>query len=217
MTDTRRILRILAVALLLNLNAVVLAFGSDSPMPKAVATVDTTNLLPNLRDLTFTTVAFSSETTIEVIACTTPIRDASCPASVFRWENGTLRHVPERPMFAGGSTSSADGKRVLVNFNDRNVSKPQHVLDDMRAVWSLGMIYPEEVNREVVQVVDTTTRRSCFDLQRTFPMTISRRKSAAISPSGEFIAIKVENVLSLYRIPSVCKGAKVSRRADNRR
>src|SRR5439155_5711544 len=113
----------------------------------------------------------------------------------------------------GDSTSSADGSRLLIDFNDRKVSKPQHLLDSMRAVWTFGMIYPEEVNREVVQVVDTATRKSCFDWRRTFPTTGVRRKSAAISPSGKFVVIEVENNLSSYRLPSVCEGTKVTRRA----
>src|SRR5882757_1925697 len=90
---------------------------------------------------------------------------------------------------------------------------PSIFLDDIRAVWTFGMIYPEDNNREVVQVVDTVTRKSCFDWRRTFPMGGPRRKSAAISPSGEFVAIKVENTLSIYRLPSECPGPRVTRRA----
>lgn len=205
------ILRILGLAVLLNCTQ--LALASDSPPPQPVATLDTTGLLPNQRDLTFTTVAFLSDTMIEVIACPTGRRDATCPSSVFRWENGALEHVTRVPnLETRARTLSADGRRVLLDFNDRDVSRHQHLLDSMRAVWTFGMIYPEDVNREVVQVVDTTTRKSLFDWRGIFPMSFTRRRSAAISPSGEFVAIKVENTLSVYRLHSACRGLRVTRR-----
>jgi len=207
-------LRVVLVLLLAVGNSAA-AGKKEQPLPQPVATLDTTELLPNQRDLTFTTVAFSSDTTIEVIACPTVRRDTTCPSAVFRWDNAVLEHVAQMPKLdTGGRSSSADGKRILLDFNDRAVSRPQHLFDDVRAVTTFGMIYPEEVNREVVQVVDSATRKSCFDWHRIFPMTGSRRRSAAISPSGEFVAIKVENTLSVYRLPSVCGGPGVTRRAD---
>ena len=185
------ILRTLGLVVLLNCTQ--LALTGDSPLPQPVATLDTAELLPNQRDLTFTTVAFSSDTTIEVIACPTVRRDTTCPSAVFRWENAVLERVAQMPKFdTGGRSSSADGKRILLDFNDRAVSRPQHLFDDVRAVTTFGMIYPEEVNREVVQVVDSATRKSCFNWHNIFPMTGSRRRSAAISPSGEFVATKVD-------------------------
>jgi len=207
-------LRVVLVLLLAVGNSAA-AGKKEQPLPQPVATLDTTELLPNQRDLTFTTVAFSSDTTIEVIACPTVRRDTTCPSAVFRWDNAVLEHVAQMPKLdTGGRSSSADGKRILLDFNDRAVSRPQHLFDDVQAFTTFGMIYPEEVNREVVQVVDSATRKSCFDWHRIFPMTGSRRRSAAISPSGEFVAIKVENTLSVYRLPSVCGGPGVTRRAD---
>jgi len=207
-------LRVVLVLLLAVGNSAA-AGKKEQPLPQPVATLDTTELLPNQRDLTFTTVAFSSDTTIEVIACPTVRRDTTCPSAVFRWDNAVLEHVAQMPKLdTGGRSSSADGKRILLDFNDRAVSRPQHLFDDVRAVTTFGMIYPEEVNREVVQVVDSATRKSCFDWHRIFPMTGSRWRSAAISPSVELVAIKVENTLSEYRLPSVCGGPGVTRRAD---
>jgi hypothetical protein len=101
---------------------------------------------------------------------------------------------------------------MLLDLNDRAVSRPEHLFDDVRALTTFGMIYPEEVNREVVRVVDSVTRKACFDWYRIFPMTGARRRSAALSPSGEFVAIYVENTLSVYRLPSVCEGTRVTRR-----
>jgi hypothetical protein len=202
----RTTLRILGLIVLMNCTR--LALASDPPLPQPVATLDTSQLLPNQRDLTFTTVAFSSDTTIEIIACPGFTRDAICPSAVFLWKNGVPEHVVQMPKL-----DFASGTRVLLDFNDRKVYRPWYVLDRMRAVWTFGMIYPEDVNREVVQVVDTATRKSCFDWRRIFPMSLSQMRSGAMSPSGEFVAIKVEDSLSVYRLPRVCKGPRASRRA----
>lgn len=183
----------------------------DMPLPQPVATLDTTELLPAQRDLTFTTVAFSSDNIIEVVSCPTPRRDATCPSAVFGWNDRILKHVAQAPSLdRTNSTSSVNGKRLLFDSNDRYVSKLQHMGDDIRAATTFGMIYPEEVNREVVQVIDATTRKSCFDWRHTFPMTNIRRRSGAISPSGEFVAIKLENKLSVYRLPSACAGPRLA-------
>jgi hypothetical protein len=108
-------------------------------------------------------------------------------------------------------TSSADGRRMLLDFNDREVSKLQHLLNSIRTIMSFGMIAPEDVNCEVVHVKDTKTRKSCFEWRDTFPMTYYRRRSAAMSPSGELVAIKLGNELSVYQLPSVCEGPRVPR------
>lgn len=209
----RSILRILGFVVLLD--CIQLALASDALVPQPVATLDIAGLLPNQKDPSLTAVVFSSDTTIEVTACPTVRREKTCPSAVFRWENGVLEPVAQPPKFESESkSSSTDGKRALLDFNDRTVSRRQHLFDDVRVFTSLGMIYPEEVNREVVQVVDSETRRSCFAWHRIFPMTYARSKSAAISPPGEFVAIKVGNTLSVYRLPSVCGGPRVSRRAD---
>jgi hypothetical protein len=209
----RRILRILSLVALLN--CIQFALATDAALPQPVATIDIAQLLPNQKDPSLTTVVFSSDTTIEVIACPTVRRDTTCPSAVFRWENGDLEPVAQMPKFDSVSrSSSVDGKRILFDFNDRAVSRAEHLFDDVRAITTFGMIYPEDVNREVVQVVDSATRKSCFDWHRIFPMTYARMRSAAISPAGEFVAIKVENTLSVYRLPSVCAGQRVTRRAD---
>ncbi len=202
-----------ALGLVILLGCITLPLAADPRLPQPIATLDIAELLANRRDPTFTTVAFSSETTIEVIACPTVRRDMTCPSAVFRWENAILEHIAQTPKLdTSNRSSSADGKRILLDFNDRAVSRPQHLFDDVRAFYTFGMIYPEDVNHEIVHVVDSATRRSCFDWHRVFPMTYARWRSAAISPSGEFVAIKVENTLSVYRLPSVCVGPRVTRR-----
>jgi hypothetical protein len=174
---------------------------------------------PESNDPSLNTVAFLSDTTIEVAACPTVRRDATCSFAFFRWEDGVLRHS-EAPVKVdiGGfvelveSTPSVDGRRMFFDFNDREVAKFQHLLDSIRTAATLGMIAPEDVNREVVQVSDTATRKTCFNWRRTFPLTYYRMRAAAMSPSGEFVAIRLGNKLSIYRLPTVCEGARATRR-----
>ncbi len=186
-------------------------------VPQQVAVVDV--IQPESNDPSLNTVTFLSDTIIEVAACPTVRRDATCSFALFHWENGVLKHN-EEPMKVktGGfvklveSTPSTDGRRMFFDFNDREVSKFQHLLESIGTVVTLGMGAPEDVNREVVQVVDTATRKTCFNWRRTFPPTYHRMRAAAMSPSGEFVAIKLENKLSIYRLPAVCEGPRVTRR-----
>jgi hypothetical protein len=211
----RSILRILGLAVLFNCTE--LALTSDSPLPQPVAVVDV--IQPTSNDPSLTTVAFLSDTTIEVAACPTVRRDTTCSFAFFRWENGILKHSEEPVNVKTGgfvelveSTPSADGRRMFFDFNDKEVPKFQHVLDCIRTVTTLGMSADEDVNREVVQVADTATRNTCFDWRRTFPPTYYRMRAAAMSPSGEFVAIKLGNRLSIYRLPAVCEGPRATRR-----
>jgi hypothetical protein len=211
----RCILRILGLVVLLNCTK--LALTSDSPLPQPVAVVD--DMQPTSDDPGLTTVVFLSDTTIEVAACPTVRRDTICSFAFFRWENGILGHSEEPVKVKTGgfvelveSAPSADGRRMFLDFNDKKVPKFQHALDCARTIATLGMIADEDVNREVVQVVDTATRKTCFNWRRTFPSTYYRMRSAAMSPSGEFVAIKLENKLSIYRLPPVCEGPRATRR-----
>ncbi len=211
----RCILRTLGLIVLLNCTE--LALTSDSPLPQPVAVVD--DMQPTSDDPGLTTVSFLSDTMIEVAACPTVRLDATCSFAFFRWENGVLRHSeePVKVKTGGfvelvGSAPSADGRRMFFDFNDKKVSKFQHALGCIRTIATLGMIADEDVNREVVQVVDTATRKTCFDWRRTFPSTYYRMKAAAMSPSGEFVVIKLENKLSIYRLPPVCEGPRAARR-----
>jgi hypothetical protein len=147
-------------------------------------------------------------------------RDTTCSFAFFSWQNGVLKHS-EGPIKAkvGGfvelvqsAAPSADGRRMFFDFNDNQVPKFQHVLNCIRTVTTLGMIAPEDVNREIVQVAVTATRKTCFDWRRTFPSTYDRMRAAAMSPSGEFVAIKLEDKLSIYRLPAVCEGPRATRR-----
>jgi hypothetical protein len=68
----------------------------------------------------------------------------------------------------------------------------------------------EDVNHEEVRVIETATAKTCFQWQSFFPPTLSRKKSAAISPSGELVAIAVRNKLSIYRVPADCSSSKTA-------
>jgi hypothetical protein len=109
----------------------------------------------------------------------------------------------------GDTASSADGRRMLFDVADHKTFGFQHVLENIQTVMSLGMIGPEDFNREEVRVVETVTGKTCFDWHRSFPMTNSQVRSAAISPSGEFVAIATGNALAVYRLPASCETSMI--------
>lgn len=102
---------------------------------------------------------------------------------------------------------SADGNRFLsVNFS-RKLPFLRHAGEILVAVVTFGMGVDDEVdNRQEIRVVDTGTGAVCFDLVRTFPMGWASpfEDAAAISPSGEFVAIAADRHLSIYRLPATC-------------
>lgn len=112
---------------------------------------------------------------------------------------------PANPI--GFEPASADGKRFLsVNF-DRKVSFLRHAGEILIAITTLGMGVSDEVdNREQIRVVDTTDGSVCFDRLRSLPTagTGAFENIAAISPSGELIAIVTDRYLSVYRLPATC-------------
>jgi hypothetical protein len=110
----------------------------------------------------------------------------------------------------GDTTSSPDGRRMLFDFTSHKANGLQNVLESVRTITTLGMAGEEDFNREEVRVADTVTGKTCFDWHRSFSMTYSQVRSAAISPSGEFVAIAAENTLSIYRLPAVCGASTIT-------
>jgi hypothetical protein len=104
----------------------------------------------------------------------------------------------------GDTSLSADGRRMLFDSLDHKSSGLKHILERVQTVTTLGMAGPEDVNREEVRVFDTVTGKACFDWHRGFPATYSRVRSAAISPSGLFVAIVAKDSLWIYRLPADC-------------
>jgi hypothetical protein len=117
-----------------------------------------------------------------------------------------LRMHPQKGCSSGDTSVSADGSRILFDYTDRKVSGFRHMFENIQTVTTLGMIGPEDVNREQVRVVDATTGKACFDWQRSFPMTFGLARSAAISPSGELVAIISKDKLLLFRLAASCGG-----------
>jgi hypothetical protein len=103
-----------------------------------------------------------------------------------------------------GEKSSSDGKRLLIDFNIRPASALHRFGDGLRSVATLGMSGAEDVNREEVRVIETDTGGSCFSWHQSFSSTYTRARSAAISPSGDFVAIAAGGKLSIFRLPDVC-------------
>jgi hypothetical protein len=64
-------------------------------------------------------------------------------------------------------------------------------------------------NGEEIEVVDITTVRSCFKLRRSFAENSeSASQNAALSPSGQFAAIVVGGVISVYHLPAILEMGK---------
>jgi hypothetical protein len=101
---------------------------------------------------------------------------------------------------------SADGKKVLFDTFSRSATAPVGWANIAAATIALGVDWAP--THERVQVIDTATGSSCFNLRRSFAEGRENGShNAALSPSGEFLAVAVEGVLSVYRLPAVC-GAK---------
>jgi hypothetical protein len=102
--------------------------------------------------------------------------------------------------------TSADARRMLFDFWSRKVSFWRNAGETAVAFATLGMgVGDEEDNREEIRVIDTTSGAKCFDLHRSFPMgAASFDNTAAISPSGQFVAIAADGKLSVYQLPAVC-------------
>jgi hypothetical protein len=109
----------------------------------------------------------------------------------------------------GDTSLSADGRRMLFDSLNHKSSGLKHVLENVQTLTTLGMVGPEDVNHEEVRVLDTFAGKACFDWQRRFPATYSRVRSAAISPSGEFVAIVEKDKLLIYRLPASCDESDV--------
>ena len=139
--------------------------------------------------------------------------DCRTTVRVVDFEGKTKLKIHQHGLCAQGDTaSSSDGRRLLFDVNDHKTFGFRHVLENMQTITSLGMIGPEDFNREEVRVLDTVTGRACFDWYRNFPTTYSQVRSAAISPSGELVAIVAEDKLSIYRLPAVCEDTTVTPR-----
>jgi hypothetical protein len=121
------------------------------------------------------------------------------------YEQGS-RWFADASVCAQGDKSSSDGRRILFDFATRKVPKLQHILESIQTISTLGMIGPEDVNGEEVRVMDTTNGKFCFAWHRGFPRMTWLVKSAAISPSGESVAIAAGDKLSIYRLPALCDG-----------
>jgi hypothetical protein len=95
------------------------------------------------------------------------------------------------------------------NFG-RKISMFRNAGEILLAVGTLGAgVADEQSNREEVLVLDTSTGDSCFDWKRSFAEgSVALAQDAAISPSGEFVAIAAGGTLSVYRLPKVCGTGK---------
>lgn len=182
---------------------------SSTPLPQPVATFDVSQLLPEESgELTLKSAAFSSKNSIAVEIFRPVGQGPQFVQYIVQWESGSLKQVARTQTLQWGGTSSADGSHKLIESSGRNVPRFQRLLEIIHTITTLGMSGPEDANREAVRVIDTATRKSCFEWRRSFPMDWARGRFATISPSGEFVAITIKNKVSIYPLPPVCEGSK---------
>lgn len=202
------------LGLIVSLNCARFASAqSSTPLPQPVATLDVSQSLPEESgELTLATVAFSSKNSIAVEIFRPVAQGPQFAQYVVQWESGSFKRIAQTHTLQWGGTSSADGSRKLIEYSERIVPRFQHLLGTLHTIATLGMSGPEDANREAVRVIDTATRKSCFEWRRSFPMSWSRARFATISPSGELVAITVDNTLSIYQLPVVCDGSTKMRK-----
>jgi hypothetical protein len=199
----------LIVGLIVLLNCARFASAqTPPPQPQPVATLDLSESLPEDPG-ELVSVAFSSDNSVAVWIYRAAAQGPKYSQYDVQWGSGSFKRIAPSKRPQWGGKSSTDGSRKLFDFGERKIPRFQHLLESLHTITTLGMSAPEDVNSEVVRVIDTATRSSCFDWRRRFPMDWRRGRFATISPSGEFVAITVKNKLSIYRLPPVCEGPKV--------
>jgi hypothetical protein len=194
------------VGLIVLFNCARFASAQTLPPPtQPVATLDLSESLPE-ESGELISVVFSSDNSVVMWLYRTTTQGPQYSQYYVQWGSGSFKRIAQTEGPRWGGRSSSDGGRMLFNFGERKVPRFQQLLETFHTITTLGMSAPEDVNGEVVRVIDTATRKSCFDWRRRFPMDWRRGRFATISPSGELVAITVKNTLSIYRLPPVCEG-----------
>lgn len=151
------------------------------------------------------------ETRAQILAEDRLLLDSCSPLRIVDFRGKTILQLrrPKGWTIHSSDFRSANANRLLLNYWSRKVSFLRSAGEIATAVTTLGMgVGDEEDNREEVQVVDTLGGRIRFHLHRSFAMGAEPRfdENAAISPSGELVAIAADGVLSLYQVSSTCNG-----------
>ena len=146
-----------------------------------------------------------SYASVGILGSTSIYLDDCRDVQILKLDGSPLRELRTHKGCSEGDTgSSIDGSRMLFDFADYKPSGLGRVIEGLRSVTTLGMSGTEDVNRETVEVLDILNGNVCFKWRHRFPKTYSRVRSAAISPSGRFVAIVEANTLSIYRVPDTC-------------
>ena len=132
---------------------------------------------------------------------------------IVNFDGQTLSQLsPPKGCCFSDDTWSVDGKRLLYDYKDRKVFQLRNAGEIIRMFVTLGMSGEEWPNREEVRVVDTSTGKSCLDSRRSFATAndVEFGRTAAISPSGEFVAIVTKRKLAIYRLPAACEDSSLA-------
>ena len=97
------------------------------------------------------------------------------------------------------------GTRLLFDYSTRHVSLLQSAAELGQTVVSLGVGAPDQFdNGEAVRVLEPNTGATCFAWQTQLSRTESFFGHAALSPSGQVVAIAHGARLSFYRLSEKC-------------
>ena len=94
---------------------------------------------------------------------------------------------------------SSDGRRHLEVHRERKI---HGLFEKTRTIVTLGMSGEEWDNHETFRVISTATGKTCFEWSRMFKKAndVVLGDDAALSPSGQFLAIASKNRVSLFHI-----------------
>jgi hypothetical protein len=105
------------------------------------------------------------------------------------------------------SGQSQKGERALFDNYTRTISLAKRLSEALQSVISLGMGPQVAANGETIRVLDTYTGKICFNLESPKLLGQAGEYHADISPSGHFVAILSEQMLSVYQLPQTCADA----------
>ena len=150
---------------------------------------------------TATNLRFTSEHSISASYC-----EGGCRLYVIDWDGSTLKISSETAVDSNTAElsglepmRSSDGSRLLEVHRER---KSHGFFDKIRTIVTLGMSGEEWDNHETFRVISTATGKTCFECSRMFQKAndLVLRNDAALSPSGQLLAIASKNGVSLFHI-----------------
>ena len=126
-------------------------------------------------------------------------------AYIVQWNGKRLLKLNSPNGSPQQTRTNESGTRLFFDYSTRHVSPLQSAAELAQTVASLGVGAPDQFsNGEAVRVVESKTGLTCFDWQTRLSRTEAFFSHAALSPSGQLVAIARGATLSFYRLPEQC-------------